>query len=203
MRILTIIFLLFTFLSTNIYSQVFVGKDGTVYDQRNKTQTRSTNTSKMYKNTKNSNGFDVSKLSLGGNLGVQLGDYTMINIAPQLGYDIIPQLTLGAGLGYTYLKDDDRYYDYKNSYLSFNIFARYYPIEYVVLSVQPEISRLWSTIEGRGIKYSDNKFVPTLVVGGGLRYQNIIAMIQYDVIQNDNSPYGDTIFYTVGYCFNF
>lgn len=157
---------------------------------------------KMYKpngDLPTTSGFDKSKLSLGGSLGLQFGDYTLINISPQVGYDISKNLTLGAGLGYTYYKEKGYYNDYSVSYLNFDIFGRFYPIENIVLSVQPEMSRMWRTVGGN----TESKFVPSVLVGGGLRYDGMLAMIQYDVVQNINTPYGNTIFYTVGYTFNF
>ena len=66
--------------------------------------------------------FDPSKLSVGGNFSLQFGDYTVVGISPQIGYDFSKYLTAGAGFGYTYFKD--KHYDYKcsNSYLSFDVF---------------------------------------------------------------------------------
>jgi hypothetical protein len=151
-------------------------------------------------------GFDASKLSFGGNLGLQFGDYTVINIAPQVGYDFSKYFTAGAGVGYTYFKDSDRYTDYKwnASYLSLDVFGRVYPIDYIVLSVQPEISRMWQTVKyDVGAKYSESKFVPSFLIGGGVRFGGVIAMIQYDVVQDKNSPYGNNIFYSIGYTFRF
>jgi len=152
-------------------------------------------------------GFNPSNLVFGGNLGLQFGNYTVVNVSPQLGYSFSKYVTAGAGLGYTYYKNDyyigrDKF-DYKSSYFSMNLFGRFYPIEYLVVSLQPEISRMWRTIDDYSGSYSENKFVPSVLVGGGVRLGGMIAMIQYDVVQNNNSPYGDNIFYSVGYTFSF
>lgn len=182
-------------------AQIYVDNEGNVYDQRKSSYNSGrTNT---YNKKESSSGFDISKLTVGGSFGLQFGDYTVINISPQVGYNFSKYLTLGAGFGYTYFKEDYSYVDYKQSYLSFNLFGRFYPIENIVLSVQPEISRMWQTVEERGTKYSESKFVPSLLLGGGIRYSGLLAMIQYDVIQDKNTPYGDRLFYTVGYYFNF
>lgn len=200
--------LILIFYSHTISAQIVVTRDGRVIDQReqlNVKQNRGLNNTSIGKST----GFDMSKLSLGGNLGLQFGDYTVINISPQVGYDLSDYFTVGAGLGYTYYKDKvydyGSRYDFKSSYLSFDIFGRFYPVNGIVVSLQPEISRMWRTVEASrlGEKNSYSKFISSLLIGGGLRYDGIIAMIQYDVIQDKNTPYGDNIFYTVGYCFNF
>lgn len=187
------------------HSQIYVDNQGNVYDQRQTTSTTTTNKTVVNKSNYSSGSkFDASKLTFGGNLSLQFGDYTVVGISPQVGYDFNKYFTAGAGLGYTYYKD--KYYDYKwnASYLSFDLFGRVYPIEYIVLGIQPEISRMWQTVKWNdGYKQSESKFVPSFLVGVGLRFQGMIAMIQYDVVQDKNSPYGDNIFYSVGYTFRF
>lgn len=152
-------------------------------------------------------GFDRSKLEIGGGIGLQFGDYTVINVSPQVGYRLSPYFTAGAGVAYTYYKNDISYdnkkYDYKASYFGMNVFGRFYPIQYVVLSVQPEASRMWKSMDGPQGKVKKNEFVPSVLLGGGVRLGPVTAMIQYDVIQDDNSPYSDKIFYSVGYTFSF
>lgn len=186
--------------STCVFSQVYVDNQGNVSDRRksNKTQTLKTI------ETQNKSSFDMSKLSVGGNFSLQLGDHTVIGISPQVGYDLSKYFTVGAGFGYTYYKDKSFDYNFKNSYLSFDLFGRFYPVEYLVIGIQPEISRMWQSIEYRdGAKYKESEFVPSFLVGAGIRMSGMIAMIQYDVVQNINSPYGNNIFYSVGYTFRF
>lgn len=157
----------------------------------------------QYSVNRNKSGFDISKLSVGGNFGLQFGDYTIVSISPQIGYDFSKYFTAGAGFGYTYFKDSEYDYKWKRSYLSFNTFGRFYPIENIVASIQPEMSRMWETLEYKGSDTKYEKFVPSVLIGGGFRYMGVIAMIQYDVVQNDYSPYGDKLFYSLGYTFNF
>jgi hypothetical protein len=154
-------------------------------------------------------GFDKSKLTFGGSFGLQFGDYTVVDIAPQVGYNFSKYFNAGAGISYTYYKDDfysggDKYDD-KRSYLGMNVYAKVYPTSFLVLMVQPEANRMWSTIEGKGFPYkqSENKFVPSVLVGGGLRLGPITAMLQYDIVQDNYSPYGNRIFYSIGYSFGF
>ncbi len=151
--------------------------------------------------------FDRSKLEIGGGVGLQFGDYTVVNVSPQVGYRLSPYLTAGAGVSYTYYKDDisidHRKYDYHASYFGMNVFGRFYPMQYLVLSVQPEASRMWRSQDSRNGKLKSNEFVPSVLLGGGVRLGPVIAMIQYDVIQDKNSPYSNNIFYSVGYTFSF
>ncbi len=151
--------------------------------------------------------FNSSKLTFGGGLGLQFGDYTLINISPQVGYNITNFLNVGAGISYIHYSEkyDHDFYKQKNNYLGLNIYSRIYPIPYIVLMVQPEINRMWRTIENRTThhKVKDDELIPVCLVGGGVRLGPITAMIQYDVVQNNNSPYGNRLFYSVGYTFGF
>lgn len=200
MKKLTLLLLVFFCLSSICYSQIYVDNEGNVYDTRKKAVDK-----QPVKNTyKKSNSFDPSKLSFGGNFSLQFGNYTVIGISPQVGYDFSKYFTAGAGLGYTYFKSKEYDYKWNSSYLSFDLFGRFYPTDFLVLSVQPEISRMWQNITyNRDEKISETAFVPSFLVGGGLRLRGMIAMIQYDVVQDKNSPYGNNIFYSVGYTFRF
>lgn len=157
----------------------------------------------QYSRNQSKSGFDISKLSIGGNFSLQFGDYTVIGISPQVGYDFSKYFTAGAGFGYTYFKENEYDYKWTRSYLSFNMFGRLFPVENIVISVQPEINRMWQTLKYNGVSEDYTKFIPSVLVGGGLRYMGMIAMIQYDVVQDDYSPYGNRLFYSIGYTFNF
>ncbi|NDV57702.1 porin family protein [Bacteroides sp. 519] len=151
--------------------------------------------------------FDPRKVTIGGGLGLQFGDYTLINVAPQIGYDLSNKFNVGAGFSYTYYNEKHDYNRLKqtNSYLGFNVYAKFYPIPYIVLMVQPEANRMWRTVEHRdtGDKYSTNKFISSCIVGGGIRLGAMTAMLKYDLGRNSDSPYGTRIFYSIGYTFGF
>lgn len=151
--------------------------------------------------------FRLSRMTIGGGIGAQFGDYTVINFSPQVGYTFSQYLNAGAGINYVYYakKYDNNQYKQTNNYFGLNLYAKVYPVSFLVLMVQPEANRMWRTIENRrtGDKAKTEKVVPTCLVGGGLRLGPVTAMIQYDLVQNENSPYGDRLFYSVGYTFNF
>lgn len=203
MKKVFLILSLFFVVNISGFSQIYVDNQGNVFDQRKNT------TNSEIKDIKNENrvnrsSFDMSKLSVGGNFSLQLGDYTVIGISPQVGYDFSKYFTAGAGLGYTYFKDKSYNSKWSSSYLSFDVFGRFYPIEYIVLGVQPEMSRMWQNMEFYdGTKYNESKFVPSFLVGGGIHLAGMIAMVQYDLVQDVNSPYGNNLFYSIGYTFRF
>lgn len=140
---------------------------------------------------------------LGGNLGMSFGDYTNINISPQIGYRFNQYFSLGGGVSYNYYDDKD--YDYKLNYMGMNIYTRFYPIRYIVLSVQPEFHRRWGSVHGKDTK---NEFFSSLLIGAGAILpvsprSGLMINFYYDVSQNKYSPYGDNIGYSIGYTYNF
>jgi hypothetical protein len=150
--------------------------------------------------------FDKRKLTFGGGIGLQFGDYTLVHVAPQVGYNFSGKFNAGAGFTYTYLSYDENAYNTSVSYnyFGFNTYARFYPIPYLILQVQPEIGRIWTSSERMrdGTTQKANYMTPSCLLGGGLRMGLLTAMLQYDIIQDKNSPYRDGLFYSVGISFS-
>lgn len=202
MKRLYLILTLLALFSAYSHAQIYIDNQGNVYDQReNNRQEQTTNT--RVNNASEKSKFDVRRLEFGGSFGLQFGDYTLVNISPQVGYRLSNKFSAGVGLGYTYYGDDIYGEDYKEHFASFNVYGRLYPVDFIVLSVMPEISRMWQTREYLGNKESYSKFVPSIVVGAGVRFGSLTAQIKYDVVQDKYSPYGNNIFYSVGYIFSF
>lgn len=151
--------------------------------------------------------FNPSNITIGGGLGLQFGDYTLINVAPQIGYNLGSKFNVGGGFTYTYFSEkyNNNQYKQTNSYLGFNLYAKLYPLPFLVVMVQPEANRMWKTVKDRrnDTKSSVDKMIPSCLVGVGLRLGSVTAMLKYDLAQNKDSPYGSRIFYSVGYTFGF
>ena len=151
------------------------------------------------------------KITFGGNIGVGISsDYWNIGITPQIGYKLTPNFQVGAGIGYQYRgnKDDDTYvdskkykYKYSESSVSFNLFARYFPVKFITMSVRPEIMRTWYNKTVGDAKYKDNKFAPAVIVGAGIYTYPMIFEVNYELVQDDYSPYGKNIFFSAGFSF--
>ncbi|HEY8389117.1 MAG TPA: hypothetical protein VIK74_10960 [Parasegetibacter sp.] len=165
----------------------------------------------------NEGGFDASRLFLGGNFGASFGDYTLVNISPQLGYRFSDYFAAGAGVGFQYfsVKTRNAYTGEEinrtnNGVAGLNIFGRVYPVHFLLIQVQPEINYTW----GKD-KYRDNtpdlklesKMVPSLLLGGGVALPagagSLNLTIMYDVIQDPRSPYSTQPFFNMGYNFGF
>ncbi|MDR0231885.1 MAG: hypothetical protein LBI82_07175, partial [Dysgonamonadaceae bacterium] len=108
-------------------------------------------------------GFDRSKLFFGGSLGLSLSsNYTIVKIAPQVGYQFNPYFAAGGGVGYNYFGYSDHFSSWSLNYLGLNVFGRATPTKYVALQIQPEIYRMW------GSHLSESRVVPCVLVGGGI-----------------------------------
>lgn len=152
--------------------------------------------------------FDISKVTVGGSFGMQFGDYTMITIAPQIGYNFTNYLNAGAGISYSFYKDkyysgSDRVVE-KSNYAGLNVYGRFYIMEYLVLQAQPEINYMTNKVEYPNSdrpEVKTEKAVPSFLVGAGFRMGPAVAMLQYDLVQDAYSPYGTRIFYGISFSF--
>jgi hypothetical protein len=163
-------------------------------------------------------GFDRSRLFGGGSFALSFGNITIVNISPQVGYRFSRYFAAGVGVNgqYSSFKTIN---GYDGSTLSreeygvagLNIFGRFYPIPQIILQAQPEANYVWGNVKyydtGEEFKL-DGKFVPSLLLGAGgaIPMGNagaFIIMAQYDVLQNDRTPYGNKVFFSFGYNFGF
>jgi hypothetical protein len=160
-----------------------------------------------------SGGFDKSKLFFGGNFGLAFGNYsTLVNVSPQIGYRFNRYLAAGTGINFIYssYKYDfgDVNQNYKEQYgvTGLNVFGRVYPIEYIFVQVQPEANYTWLKYHfynGEPDEKLPNKIVPSLLGGVGAAIPAgrgyFIVTANYDLLQNERSPYGNRAFFNFGY----
>jgi hypothetical protein len=156
-------------------------------------------------------GFDRNKLFFGGNFGLGFGNVsTLVNVSPQIGYRFNDYLAAGAGVNFIYSSYRYRFTvpEYKEVFgvTGLNIFGRVYPIEFLFLQIQPELNYTWGKFkfyDDRPDEKLDPKFVPSLLGGAGAAIPAgrgaFIVMAQYDLLQNERSPYGSRAFFNFGY----
>lgn len=157
--------------------------------------------------------FDPSKLVFGGNLGASFGNFTFINISPQVGYMFSPLLTAGAGINYVHssFKTQDfngnDLYKENFSYAGINLFGRFFPTNFLFVSLQPEVNYSWGKVtfenDQPDIK-QPTEWIPTLLAGAGVMMGGsggrggVMLSLQYDLAQNPRSPYGTRPFVSMG-----
>ncbi len=172
-----------------------------------------------------SSSFNPDKIIYGGSLGFGFSrSFWSLNVSPQIGYKLTDKFHVGAGVGYSYAKRDSDYSvytivegggnewleeykwvdvanNYKESSASFNLFANYYPWQKLILSLKPEIMHTWYRANLHNVKFSENKFVPIVIVGAGFHLKPFILQLNYELIQDEYSPYSDNVFLSVGVMF--
>ncbi len=170
----------------------------------------------------NDEGAKKEKLFAGGNFGVSLGRYTLLNLSPQIGYRFNRFAAAGLGLNLQYISTKEKN-EYGNDYFKtsegitgLNLFGRLYPVQNFFAQVQPEFNyRFGNTTYYRtpdnqptNQTYKNNtEIIPCFLVGGGYSAQagkgRFLTTVLYDVFQRPNSPYGNRPIVNVGYNFSF
>ncbi len=150
-------------------------------------------------------GFQKDRLFVGGNFGLSFGNYTLINISPQIGYRFNKFLAAGTGVNLQYVSikqkysNGDLYSKTSQGVAGLNLFGRVYPIQQFMLQVQPEANYVFGKqrnyFTDRIDEIKVKEIAPSLLLGGGLVLPSgrgaFIASLFYDVLQNENSPYGN------------
>ncbi|HEY4150211.1 MAG TPA: hypothetical protein VGM41_14830 [Chitinophagaceae bacterium] len=161
-----------------------------------------------------SKGFDKSKLFFGGDFGLSFSsDYSLVNVSPQVGYHFNDYFAAGVGVNFIY--SSQKYYDnygndafrYNYGVTGLNVFGRVYPIRQLFLQVQPEMNYTWGTINyynPDGKDKLDPAIVPSMLggVGGVIPAGGngaFLIMVEYDLLQQSRSPYGNHAFFSFGY----
>ena len=159
-------------------------------------------------------GFQKERLFVGGNFGLTFGNYTLINISPQVGYRFTDFFAAGLGINGQYISvksyftNGQEYSRTSQGVTGLNVFGRIYPVDQIMIQVQPEANYVFGNIkyyDGRSpdkIKL-DAVIAPSLLLGGGAVLPagrgSFIASVFYDVLQHKNSPYGARPIYNFGY----
>lgn len=100
------------------------------------------------------------RLFFGGELGLQFGTITFINISPLIGYKITERLS--AGLGPKYLYYRDKFFAYSTSMYGGRVFVRYNITPAIFAHAEYEVLNLETYFKRR-------ENVESIFVGGGFR----------------------------------
>lgn len=125
------------------------------------------------------------RIFTGGNLGLQFGNPTMIEIAPLVGFKITKKASAGIGATYLYYKYSDLFYT--ATYIS-NIYGGRVFGEYVIwrgIFAHAE----YEVLNGEWIYGSRYNIISTLVGGG---YRQLLfgnTSINFTILWNINSSY--------------
>ena len=131
------------------------------------------------------------KMYFGGSVTVSFGDVTRIGVYPMIAWKFTPKLSVGAEIGYEWLKYDD--IDQSANNYGWSVFSRY-----------RIIPQLFAHAEYQMVNYeiftspttSDREWIPYLLFGGGLASRigpNTWGYIEvlFDVLNDEHSPYDE------------
>ncbi len=134
------------------------------------------------------------RIYIGGNLGLQFGTNTVINVSPQVGYRVTEKFVPGIGITYIYFNFRDPYSNsrYESSIYGGSIFGKYFFTQNFFAHAEYEELNLDGYDRFLG-KYS-RIWVPSLFLGGGynqpLGQRGFIQLlVLFEVLQDVNSPY--------------
>lgn len=100
------------------------------------------------------------RLFVGGHIGLQIGDFTFIDVSPLIGYRLTNNLSAGLGLTYQYFHY--RHFGYGTHTYGGNIFARYTVIPQAFIYAEYEMLNLESSyfdLDGRDRFWEYNYFL--------------------------------------------
>ncbi len=159
------------------------------------------------------------RMYVGGNVGLQFGTITDIEVSPHVGYYIYPRWSAGVGITYEYYnkKTTYNYYGFpvapiETHIYGFNLFTRLALIKDmgatfgigngISIIGQAEYEQL--SLERKHFEYPnyppDGRFwIESFLVGGGIkqaigRRSSIYMLIMWNLNETTNSPYSNPIF---------
>lgn len=155
---------------------------------------------------------------IGGNFGLAFGDYTFINLSPQIGYRFNRFFAAGAGINFEYYRKKDQITVTEDLITKFgliglNVFGRIYPVDFLMLQIQPEANYKFGSITDHdystqiSVKNTERaRIVPSFLAGGGVVLPAnggaFIFSVMFDVLNDADSPYGRKPVVNIGYNFN-
>jgi len=155
-------------------------------------------------NYSNDNGFKFEKnrLFTGGNLGLQFGTYTSIDVSPIIGYYFTNKFAAGIGAIYQYngFKDNiNPANSYNTNIYGANCFLRYYLFKNIFAHAEYEALNLETLYFDQLNRYSTPRFwVQSVLLGGGYRqpigeHSSVNIMLLYNINETVDSPYSNPI----------
>ncbi len=157
------------------------------------------------------------RLVFGGNASASIGDYTLLYIAPAVGYKITPNLIGGTGFIYQYIKVN-RIYDFsRGQYVEIEglddqiygpkFFVNYMPVSFLYTGVQFEVlNHNFVSVNNTGDRFTENLWTPVLFLEAGFsqkigRKGYMLAGLRLNLLHDVYSPYGTAITPVIGLFF--
>ena len=134
------------------------------------------------------------KAFIGGNVGLQFGRETFVDVSPLVGYKFTDKISAGIGATYQYYSLKDRYYNFETNIYGGRVFGRYNFTEYLFGHVEYE----YLNLEAFDF-YRRRVDVVSIMAGAGYIQHisdrsGIMAMVLYNFTESAYTPYTNPIF---------
>ena len=136
------------------------------------------------------------RIYFGGNLGLQFGTQTYIDISPLVGYKLTETVSAGVGITYIYYKYKDSYNTYSTSIYGSRVFGRYLFTNNLFAHAEVELLNMELYDVNINDYYRKNIISP--FVGGGYiqRFSNnagLYLLLLFNLNDSAESPYTNPI----------
>lgn len=140
----------------------------------------------------------MDRLFTGGNIGLQFGSVTYIDVSPKVGYKFTEKLAAGIGATYIYI-NDRRYkgYEYTSDIYGGRLFGQYQVIENVMAYTEFEVLNAEVQSDLPPFKLTRQN-IPSWLVGGGYvqpigEHSNAMLLILWNLTETRYSIYQNPI----------
>ena len=132
------------------------------------------------------------RIFFGGNIGLQFGTVTFIDISPLVGYQLTEKFSAGIGATYQFYRYRDRFNDFSTNIYGGRVFSKYNILENIFAHAEYEVLNL----EAFDLEKRLN--VTSILLGGGYRqrlggrtYLNLLVL--WNINESAYSPYRNPI----------
>ena len=132
------------------------------------------------------------RIFTGGNLGLQFGPVTVIDVSPIIGYRITDKIQAGIGFTYQYYKYDA--YKFETNVYGGKLFGRYFITDYLFAHAEYEYLNL------EAFDFKKRRVDVTSLLGGAGYFQKFgnnsgfTIMLLYNFTESVYTPYNNPVF---------
>ena len=143
-------------------------------------------------NEENSTKSFFDNVTIGGGLGLQFGDVTIIDVSPRIGYTVDDKWIFGLSSKYQYISIKSDFEDFETNTYGGGVYSSYLITEELFLHAEYEV------LNGKWIYNRDRFDVESFFIGGGYRFSlgsraHTSLMLLYNINQSDFSPYNNPV----------
>lgn len=140
----------------------------------------------------------LDRMFFGGNMGLQFGDVTLIDVSPFAGYRFTDKLAAGLGITYQYYRDKRWDPVFSTSIYGTRVFGRYYVLDNLFAHLEYEVLNYDAIFANVFGNFKDRITAHNIYIGGGYSQplggrSSIDLMVLYNLNESAESLYQNPI----------